>query len=364
MRVVELILEANRKPMKSILRLTILLASILVAAEPSQADSFVAAPVQSVSPHEIVSLVTRGRTLSEGVDMRPIWLKLSIEPGQFESCGSDCLAEISRSSLDDKPGQEVILKLSKSYNSCRFVVFSSSGKEWTFLGHIDHDFNRYQMARHRVAHFNGTSWLVIRGQEGSGSGFSLYGETWYQVGQNGLLPVVSYPVEGHTWPWPNGLGREFKAQVIPDRGQKKAEPDLVIRYRVTYTKMDYQTKGSSTFFVNLHYAHFAWNSRSHTFDFAAARSSISEAEIDAIANIESEPDEEVARVGNSNFYTADQTKAFVGGGYEVFLKYNFAELMKIARDRRNQHRAFLGTFLNECYDTAEKKELMRLLEKE
>jgi hypothetical protein len=60
--------------------------------------------------------------------------------------------------------------------------------------------------------------------------------------------------------------------------------------------------------------------------------------------------------------TLSETKAFVGGGYDVFLKYNSRRLMKIASGRDAAQKQWLKQFLDDCEDTAEKRTLLQALQ--
>src|SRR5688500_15597770 len=172
---------------------------------------------KSTSPFEIARVVNQSKRqwdrhhLQVGVDLRPTWKHLRIDATLFSGCSGDCEAKLDRQELESTPGREVILALTQSYNFCRFLIFTrvrrtlTAKPRWKLLGYIDHDFNRYQMARHRVARAFGRNWLVIRGQEGSGSGHYLYGETWFEVSNRGVRPVLNYPVDGLTDPVVAGL---------------------------------------------------------------------------------------------------------------------------------------------------------------
>jgi hypothetical protein len=283
------------------------------------------------------------------------WKSLNIDPVVLEACSGDCEANLSYLELNGRPGRELVLKLTWSFNFCRFLIYEGKFNNWKFLGHIDHDFNRYQMARHRVSNFGGRPWLVVRGQAGSGSGFSLYEETWYEVSNAGVRPVLNYPVEGHTYPWPGGLVREFKARVNP-RPQKH----LTLTYTVNY--FAYGLDIEQQLAVNHHRATFRWDEIERLFVFDENDSSVPSSEIDAIANIETEPEEEREGekiIGNTKFYS--QNRRWVGGGYEVFLRHNFHTLLKIAKNRSHPLRDWLKQFLNDCDETEQKKQLLGAL---
>lgn len=330
-------------------------------AEPAQRES--GAVANPVSPYEIVRVVNENKKAAEEsdgptpVDLGPIWRTLGIDSVAFDSCSGQCDASIQKSELDGQPQPEVIIKLTQPFNFVRFLVFSeghSNKSEWIFRGYVDHDFNRYQMASHRVLEFGGKRWLVIRGQEGSGTGFSLYGETWYELGQKGLQAVLRYPIEGHTYPWPVGLGRDFKADIVT-----RNSAELIINYEVTYTALNYHDRKYAKLFVNRHRACYIWDAGESSFTFSNSCANTSEEEVAAIANIETEQSaaEPAQKIGNTNFYSAAQQRAFVGGGYDVFLKYNFSGLLQIANEKRNPLREWLRIYLNDCLDSPEKKKL-------
>ena len=329
------------------------------------------------TPFEIAKAVNKSKRIWKKnhtqvvVDLGLTWEQLGIDRGAFAGCSGDCEAKIYRHELDSTPGKEIILKLTQSYNFCRYLIFargrtiSRTGSKWKLLGYIDHDFNRYKMASHRIVRTSDTNWLVIRGQEGSGSGFSLYGETWYQVSDKGVRATLSYPFAGNTDPWPTGLGREFKARVFSGRNSTRRYNQILIRYRVAYTTLDYIKNDFTKLFANNHHAYYVWSKRSHTFVFDRTRSDITEDEINAIAGIETEDEPQAGQqVGSMTFYTQSETRAFVGGGYEVFLKYNSHRLMKIAMGKNTEQKQWLKQFLDDCENTAEKKALLKVLQKQ
>ena len=113
--------------------------------------------------------------------------------------------------------------------------------------------------------------------------------------------------------------------------------------------------------MNRHQAIYGWDHASQTFVFDSQRSNISEAEIDAIANIESEDQSQAGtKIGGTTFYS--NARSFLGGGYEVFLKYNSRRLIKIARGRESKTKTWLRQFLSECADVDEKKALLAALQ--
>lgn len=319
--------------------------------------------VSSSSPFELAKSINNVRRTKVDISLKETWQKLGIEPGQFEDCSNECEAKIFRYDLSSDAGTEVVVKLTRFFDFCRYLIFARAQDRsgWKFLGNVDHDFNKYEMARHRIATVNGKRFFVVRGQEGSGSGFALYAETWYEVSDNGVKPVLSYPSDGRTSPWPAGLSREFKAMTIS--GSARANR-LTVQYTVTYDSDGYDGDNVRLEFVNQHRLAYNWDSTAGKFVLDPQQSNISSSEIAAIANIESDDEPKAGtKIGDTTFYSSSEAKAFVGGGYEVFLKYNLPRLMTIAKGRAPGSKSWLKQFLTECRDTDEKKTLLAALGK-
>lgn len=324
------------------------------------------------SPREIARVVNRANRLwsrsriEASVNLEKVWKQFGIESNTFPKCGGDCEAKIFRHELDSRPGKEVVLKLVHSLDSVRYLVFTSkrfpTGKfRWKFIGHIDHDFNRYEMSSHRVDRALGRNWLIVRGQEGSGSGFYLYGETWYEVSARGIRYVLSYPSEGRTDPVTAGLSWEFKTQPLVVR-KSDGQSSIVMRFVARYAANDFAKEKFADHYINRRKAIYVWDKRSRTFVFNRQRSNISEMEIDAVANVPIEPQEAGpgATIGGSTFFS--DVKGFVGYGFEMFLKLNSTRLMKIAHGKDPDRREWLDAFLKQCNDIPEKQMLSRALQ--
>ena len=314
------------------------------------------ASVDSTSPFQLAKSINDVRRKKVDVSLAQMWQKFGVDAGGWENCSNECRAQVLRFELSAHPGAEVVLKLTRFEELCRYLVFARSidGRGWKFLGFVDHNFNKYEPARQRVASANGRPFLVIRGQEGSGSGYALYAETWYDVSDAGVKAVLSYPSDGHTYPWPAGLSRSFKATNLPDA---KRSGRLTIQIAVDYDTDGYEDVPVKLSFANRHRASYLWDQAAGKFVFDPQLSNISEREINAIANIETEDNpKDGTRIGNSTFYSS--AKAFVGGGYEVFLKHNLPRLLTIAKGPHTNAKQWLRRFLNECEDTDEKKSLV------
>jgi len=341
----------------------------LNAANARADDAKIVSP-KSASPYEIARLVNRSnaqlkksddesRRDVDVVDLSRTWKRLGIPSGDFETCPGICKAALFRHELDGERGREVLLKLRwGTGDSFRYLVFKRAARgRWKLLGFVDHDFNRYEESSHRVLRARGRNWLVIRGQEGSGSGYALYAETWYEVSAKGLRSVLYYPVAGRVVPWPSGVSREFEARVTGERGDA---PSVALSYTVSYSPTDAPDDRYKNLFRNRFRVRYVWNKRRREFAFDRARSNISEAEIYAVAELQFES-EEGEKIGGSVFYK--EGDAWKRGGYDVFLKYNLHGLLALARGKDDELKEWLSGVLLDCAETRERRVLERALEK-
>ena len=324
--------------------------------------------IHSGSPFEIARAVNRSngiwrhQRIDVPVDLAETWKQLGIDG---PACGSDCEAKVFRLDLDKQPGSEVLLKLTRSYDFCRYLIFKFRGRNlprtrrWKLLGYIDHDFNRYRMAEQRVVRAFGKNWLVIRGQEGSGSGYYLYGDTWFEVNKKGVRPVLHYSVDGLTDAGIGGLNWKLSSRAIAVKGTRKQS--IRVSFVVFYTAQGFEDVDFTRRFVNRRQAYYVWNKRSREFVFTKRGSTISEYEMNLVANVETEPSSENGgvKIGGNTFFSG--LRGFVGSGYEMFLRLNAARLMNIAQGRNEQSKAWLSKFLTQCEDIPEKLAIERVL---
>jgi hypothetical protein len=352
----------------NLLLLTGLVSLILVgakanAAKSKRSEEAVLRPT-STSPFAIERVVTKAsrswkqHRIEIGVDLSSTWKHLGIDPGVYDDCAY-CESAIFKDELDDKPGREVILQLTKSFDSCRYLIFkrnvNASGKiRWKLLGHIDHDFNRYQMASHRIVRAFGRNWFVLHAQEGSGSGYYHYGETWFEVSNRSVRPVLNYSVEGGTDPGIGGLSWKLEGRPIAYE-QRAAHSTIRLLFLVHYTAKGFEDGHMVRRFNVRRYATYVWNRKLRQFVFDPRRSTIFEREMNAVTNAGTEPDDEkngATQIGGAAFFSS--LKGFVGSGYEMFLRLNSSRLMKIAHRPGNATQEWLREFIKQCDDIPEK----------
>lgn len=305
--------------------------------------------LRSLSPYDIEIFINA----NPQANAEEIWRKLGIagkyngeshydlKEKFFTKC-QGCEAEIYNYELDGEPGTEALLRISdRLQESCRYLVFkstdkSSEGEGWKLLGHIDHDFGRYQMPQHFYVLSGGESWLVIRVQEASGSGVALYYDRLFKVSSGGIKEILDYPSEGHQ----SGVGcqpsREFSGRILNsevNKGVATITVEFAVSYSTFCTSKDgkdvrlWSKKQRATYKLRL-------NSKDAVLDYA--NSSLSENEIKSVYNIDS------LSCGD-------------------LLKYNFRELAKTASGRNRERKDWLREFLQYCERTPERQVLQQML---
>ncbi len=261
---------------------------------------------------------------------------LDIESAIFESCGNST-AEISRLELDGNPGKEVLLKVYQGWGLTRYLIFKSVkvGKSvsWKLLGHADHDFARYYMPHHRVVKMDGKIWLVVTGQGISGTCVSLSYDRWYEVDAEGVREVLSLPAKGHECTTTGYPEREFSSRVLEYRRNKKDE-----RITVLFSiRQGAEMRSGPQINLGTRKQNAVYILRQGAFELEESSSEITLEDIRTAYNVGTFGDED-------------------------FLKFNFANLKKIASEGRRAHKEWLREFLEDCSDTPEKK-LLQLASK-
>lgn len=156
----------------------------------------------SVSPYAIARAARRyfhGRLQGEALDLTEVWTQLGLDPDGFEAPCAYSEPQVLTVDLDGAPGPEVVVGLWAGFESARFLVYSrrpaaeNPTNRWWLIGCIQHDFNRYRLASARRVQACGRNWLVITAQDGSGTGYEHYYDSWYGIDKTGLRLALTYP---------------------------------------------------------------------------------------------------------------------------------------------------------------------------
>lgn len=289
---------------------------------------------KSLSPYDI-TLFAGGRP---NVNMTKLWRALKIDTGLFNGLPTSpsffpikcdhCEAETFEYDLDGLPGTEVLLRLGGPVDySYRYLIFKYVENSWRVIGHID-AWGKYRKPQHTIIVNHYVTWLNIEEQGATGSGVATYVSSVYRVTPRRVIKAFTYLSDGHQAGF-SEPSRDFNAQVV-DCSIVGNQVTAVIAYSVIYYTEDFELFGK-TQRVTI--------SKSLDSDFSGfdrAHSELSKAELEDVYNIDTLTN-------------------------EGFLKYNYAELMAIARGKDLERKQWLNSFLERCKSTVERRQLRQLL---
>lgn len=162
-----------------------------------------------ISPYEIKRLIDENnraglRQQSDDLDLTTIWEKLNIEfsddvDGTYDNCNRSCKAEIQRVELDGTPGGEILFKLNYGTLWTLHLIFrrvaarNTSDSGWELLGYLPYvNGAPFIPPSHRVVTHGENHWLIIKYVSGHGSAYGSDAEDWYEVGEKGVLQILTY----------------------------------------------------------------------------------------------------------------------------------------------------------------------------
>lgn len=293
---------------------------------------------ESLSPTDIEFFINN----HPGADLRKMWQAVGIKdndgPHSPARCAS-CEAETFFYDLDDEPAAEALLKVfDRMGEAARFVIFKKTSRDrWKVIGHTD-VWGKYIEPYHIMLLSDGKPWLVIRGQAASGSGVAFYLEYIFQVIEGRWRPVAVYPAEGYQSGVPDGPTREFTARPIACQvrnGRSIVELDLYVGYSFYDPSAD-ETDAFRELFSRRQRATLVNKLGSDSDAIDLSRSDLSQKEFNAVYNIDSLYDDD-------------------------FVKYNFAELSRIAAGHDRRLKEWLRDFLTKHESTIEVRQLQGVL---
>jgi hypothetical protein len=306
---------------------------------------FGARELTSISPYRLAGIINQNKAnwykhqISEELNLEPIWNSLKIPAEDLHRCQADCESRTFPVALTGSTGKEVLLKITNSY-FCRYLIFRPtrvrvrSRKPWRFLGYIDHENNKYEMSWHRTVANGNKHWLVIRGQTGSGTGFSSYEDTWYQVSGRGIKEVLEYTARAHIAQWPKGIGWDLNSTIITR--DTSTAMSVAVRFRASFSGLNYATRRYPFLFSRSVTVLFKWDSSRQRFTFVPSSNPISRTIFESI-------------------YQGDKWSD------EAFVKFNFSQLLLIANRGNTRQREWLKDFLNRYKVSREKTALLQTL---
>jgi hypothetical protein len=297
---------------------------------------------ESLSPYLIEWYID----VNEDVDLRQIWRLLKIEisdPASYR-CGGNCNAETFEiDNSDDGRGETVALKISfETGDFYQYLIFrkekiESAREEWRLIGNIESRGQKYAPPLHRIERADNRAWFIIRELWNQGPKAKAYADVWYEIKERELKRVLSYPVEGHNAPCQKEPRRSYKS-ILLRYGLENGAYTVPVQFLVSYDISDC-SKGedSHSLFTKAQKAYYVWSAEKEQFVLDKSRSEITEREIGSVYHAE-------------------------GLSYEMFVEYNFNELLEMARAGDAKQKDWLRKTLNNLADSQRKAALWKTLQ--
>mgnify|MGYP001002107945 CR=1 FL=1 len=280
-------------------------------------------------------------------DIEAVWRKLGIpssldtayrklgmdepETVLFDSC-KKCSSELKPIKWNNSSEEMVILKICEVSGNCRFLLFSkktdktADGTKWRFIGHADHDFERYYTPSCRAVTSGKTRYLVMKAQGMTGTGVSLDFERWYIVTGTGMKEILTLPSKGHECTDAVSLCRKFSARVLP---VEAAKAELKVTYNVEYSGSSYLLDRKSYREIKLfRKQQKAVYMADNDYKLAETESDITIPEIRTIFSI-----------GNMDC--------------KNFIMFNRPEIKKLSKSTRKLAKQWLNRYIADCESTKE-----------
>jgi len=311
----------------------LLLAAAAAACIRADGASDLAGAAQS--PFEIERFVET----HVAFEWNPLWkaLKLTDDTGlpaceERPDAGRDCSSELI-TVLD--PEQTIVLLrhiLSRFEVYLRYVPQKTlgGGSQWRFAGHYQPNV-KYFPPRHRIVTFGKRPFLAVTEQGGAGTGLSSEVESWIDLTQGSLKPVLWYTSQGTMHPFPSGIGRSVGGTVVT------LNESPFESVQVAYT-IDFSFEDVNGITLNLGQrrdrAVFVRRSPNSEFALDEGLSEVSGKQIESLYE---DLDSEITN--------------------EDFLKYDLEFLKEIASGAETPQKQWLRQFLADCRETPEKQQL-------
>lgn len=303
----------------------------------------------SISPYEIKRLVDENnranlRQQSDDLDLAPIWKKLGIEfsddaDGTYDNCNRFCKAEIQRVELDGKPGGEILFKLDYGTYWTLHLIFrrvaarNSSDSGWELLGYLPYvNGAPFITPSQRVVAYGKNHWLIIEYVSGHGSAYGSSAEDWYEVGDNGVLRVLTYQSRLYVGMTNPIIDNDIKVLKVEDRDGITA---LSFQSSTTYEYYERLGEKNYHLWTARRMATFIKGPGMRKFIFDQPHSELTE---DAFNSIEDA----------------------LASSRDI-LKYNYRELARLAINGNAKQKEWLHTYLDTCDESPEKQLLQTAL---
>lgn len=287
---------------------------------------------REMTPKEIVSIINEFRDSDKPIDIQAVYQNLGIESSILTAVFLE--ADIWETNIGGNKHDEEIIILSDGWRSWQYLIFTKNknANSYRFLDHLDFVTKSAPPQHSIVSIGNGGPWLVIKYLDESSFGIGVWHawESWYLVDGNKInesLKRLDY-AESSYWPYPFHVAYESSRSL-----EKEFNDTYLIDYLmdISYTQNISGLKEGEDLFSKKEKVRYYWNN--YRKEFLLDKSISKETERQII--FEKDKDE--------------------------FLKYNFKELVSLAKNGSDAQKEWIKLFLEKCEDSWEKGNLLDLL---
>jgi hypothetical protein len=160
-----------------------------------------AAPRPSPSPSDIIlmpdSFGNLWSTLGVPARMRFIAKNRFLAAPEEIDCTEECEAKIVFSDHILPDGEDSIVRVSKSFDQkCRFLLLHMGPAGWVLFDYLDSPDEKYEPPQISVESSQDQRWVVKSSFDGRGTGVYLLDSEWFEIGCDGLKPLLTLPLRG------------------------------------------------------------------------------------------------------------------------------------------------------------------------
>jgi hypothetical protein len=189
------------------------------------------------------------------------------------------------------------------------------------------------MPEHSIEYGGGRSLLIIKVQEGSGTGYAVYYDRLFQVESSGVMEVLSFPSEGHQSTQGYEPTQEFTTNV---RKYETSGSGTLVELEFSVSYSAYSGSEDVQLWKKTQKAVYKTEARSKALVLDKNKSDLPQEDIDAMYGRE-------------------------GSLVEAFIRCNFVDLAKIASGPENSRKEWLRHYLTQAEESSQKEQLLKLL---
>ncbi len=283
-----------------------------------------------ISPEDITSCI-RNET---DCDLIRIWEELGIKSELISR--NSTINEVEKFIITptEDSGPVVLVRIQVNSWDFQYLVFELNGKaDWRFKGNIEFTVQKYSPPKHRLVHIDLKNYyLAFMSLSSTGTGVSLYEQTWHTIRTNSVGEVLRFPVKGHVNGWGLPFNRSFNSRIVKTEN-RDGVPTVEIEYEENYTNGYYDDNSVDLLFTSVRKAQYMWDKNTNRFRLNSSQSDLMVEDVEGIFN----------------------------DGPEGFLRHHYKDIQQLAVSENKDKRNWLKKFIEKLNPTQERQRIEKLL---